>query len=305
MKERLIVKDFYFSPVDKSIDRDLPDGRAYFYYRKEDLVDMYINGRNFLEILREIDIKNPEKCLEPQEDELDYLYYSYIPTESYYYYNALRKVCPDTIVTDVTPYICHCGDPCCWSFRHKIFFGKNQVIWFDFENPHRPECYKSLPRFVFDYDTYNRGLESLKQFLYDKNRILTCEDYRDRRIKDIKSILSPPEGHYELRFEDYLENLKNQPNLENLKEVEFRLFSYLGYLLKFYNFWETKDRENIYYARIYKIITLQQSKELYWIIEQTKNTDNIHLSTQLIDKVIYYAKLFRHKLENIIESYKL
>jgi len=133
-----------------------------------DEVEIYINDRNLIEILREIEL--PYEKAEGHPD----LAGGYIglpledvawpskhflgdPTYAIFRYGEKTEVL-----------ICPCGTPGCWPFLVKITVGDGKVIWSDFEQPHREKdygrglwTYETLKPFVFDQAQYIAELARL------------------------------------------------------------------------------------------------------------------------------------------------
>ena len=126
-----------------------------------DAVDIFINGRNFVGILREVEL--PFAARDSQPDLAGS--YAGLPPEDIFL-PSLRLLGEPTTYYDrdssegkIAVLGCECGDPGCWPLRVKIDLRDDAVIWDGFEQPHR-SAWRSdaLRSFVFDRAQYISAL---------------------------------------------------------------------------------------------------------------------------------------------------
>ena len=130
-------------------------------------VTIWINGCNFLETVR--DVEMPFAMKEGH------------PNRAGGYIGLSLAAIPDLwshFHGDTLPYFsedgktylfgCVCGEPGCWSLQASIDVDENTVTWSDFEQPHRGQHsrashwqYDGLGPLVFDRDQYEEALTSL------------------------------------------------------------------------------------------------------------------------------------------------
>jgi hypothetical protein len=126
-----------------------------------DAVNVFVNGRNLVDILREVELPfvaregnlqlagsyvglRPEEVFLPSHRLLGE------PTTCYDY---------DSLEGKTAVLGCVCGEPGCWPFRVKITSREDVVIWSGFEQPHRRTWrYDELQPFVFDRTQYLSAL---------------------------------------------------------------------------------------------------------------------------------------------------
>lgn len=127
-----------------------------------DAVDIFVNGRNLVEIVREAE--RPFRAREGRPDRVsDYVGLS--PEETFL--TSPRLLGEPTTFYDhdsaegkIAVLGCGCGDVGCWPFRVRIKPQEDVVIWDGFEQPHRPAWrYDDLRPFVFDRSQYFSVLE--------------------------------------------------------------------------------------------------------------------------------------------------
>lgn len=128
-----------------------------------DAVEIFINDRNLVEIVREVELHfcaqegRPHRAgkyvgLSPEEIFLPSPRLLGEPTTFYDYDSSKGKI---------AVLGCGCGDVGCWPFWVKIKVREDVVIWDGFEQPHRPAWrYDGLRPFVFDRRQYFSALES-------------------------------------------------------------------------------------------------------------------------------------------------
>lgn len=135
--------------------------------KKVDVVDICINDRNFIDILREIELPFAEKEGHP---DIAGEYMGLSPKEVFFPSKLFLNE-PESISIyhwgDKTWVLAcgGCGEPGCWPLAVKITVTGDQVIWSDFEQPHRgPDSkashwkYDKLKPFVFDRKQYENEL---------------------------------------------------------------------------------------------------------------------------------------------------
>ena len=130
-------------------------------------VAIYINGRNLLETIRDVEmpfaVKEGHSTMAVQYAELSLAdipdLWSHFHGDTLPYFSEEGKV---------YLYGCVCGEPGCWPLQAYIGIGRNTVTWRGFEQPHRMEYsrashwrYDELGPFVFDRDQYEEALKSL------------------------------------------------------------------------------------------------------------------------------------------------
>jgi hypothetical protein len=124
-------------------------------------VDIFVNGRNFVDILREVEL--PFAARDRQPDLAGS--YAGLPPEDIFL-PSLRLLGEPTTYYDhdssegkFAVLGCECGDPGCWPLRVKIDLRDDAVIWDGFEQPHRSAWrYDALRPFVFDRAQYISAL---------------------------------------------------------------------------------------------------------------------------------------------------
>lgn len=127
-----------------------------------DAVAVFVNGRNLVDILREVEL--PFATREGRPD----LAGSYVglPPEEVFLPSPRLLGEPATFYDrdgtedKVSVLGCGCGDVGCWPFRVKIALRDDVVLWSDFEQPHRRAWrYDELRPFVFDRARYLSALD--------------------------------------------------------------------------------------------------------------------------------------------------
>ena len=126
-----------------------------------DAVNVFVNDRNLVDILREVELpfaardSRPDLAgryvgLPPEDVFLPSLRLLGDPA-TYYDYDYLDG--------RVAVLGCVCGEPGCWPFRVKITLRADVVIWSGFEQPHRDAWrYGEMQPFVFDRTQYLSAL---------------------------------------------------------------------------------------------------------------------------------------------------
>jgi hypothetical protein len=126
-----------------------------------DAVNVFVNGRNLVDILREVEL--PFAAREGKPD----LAGSYVglPPEDVFLPSPRLLGEPTTYYDHDDPegkiavFGCVCGEPGCWPFQVKITLQDDVVIWSDFEQPHRSAWrYNEMRPFVFDRIEYLSAL---------------------------------------------------------------------------------------------------------------------------------------------------
>ena len=122
---------------------------------------MFVNGRNLVDILREVELPfsaregNPNLAgnyvgLPPEEV---FLPSPHLLGEATTYYDH------DSAEGKIAVLGCVCGEPGCWPFLVNITLRDDVVIWSGFEQPHRSSWrYDDLRSFVFDRTRYLSAL---------------------------------------------------------------------------------------------------------------------------------------------------
>jgi hypothetical protein len=126
-----------------------------------DAVDIFVNGRNLVDIVREVELPisaregKPDRAgryagLPPGENLLPSPRLLGEPTTYYDHDSSEGKV---------AALGCECGEVGCWPFQVKIALRDDVVTWSDFEQPHRRAWrYDALRPFVFDRAQYLSAL---------------------------------------------------------------------------------------------------------------------------------------------------
>ena len=126
-----------------------------------DAVNIFVNDRNLLDILREVEIPCGKREGKPNLAGR----YVGLPPEDVFL-PSLRLLGEPTTYYDHDSYEgkiavlgCGCGEPGCWSFRVRITLREDVVIWSDFEQPHRTTWrYDEMRPLVFDRAQYLSAL---------------------------------------------------------------------------------------------------------------------------------------------------
>jgi hypothetical protein len=129
--------------------------------RTVDAVVVFLNGRDLVDVLREVEL--PLATREGKPD----LAGSYVglPPEEIFLPSPRLLGEPATYYDyeyfDGKIYIlgCRCLKMGCWPFRVKIELRDNEVVWSGFEQPHRAWRYDGLQPFVFDRTQYLSALD--------------------------------------------------------------------------------------------------------------------------------------------------
>lgn len=121
----------------------------------QDCVDIYINNKRLVEILREFELQ--------YNSDIAGLYRG-LPTDVVFLpsRHLLDQPCQwYDYDGKVSVLECECGFPGCWDFNVKITLEDDKVIWSEFEQPHRSIdsaggywSYDKLKPFVFDRKQY-------------------------------------------------------------------------------------------------------------------------------------------------------
>jgi hypothetical protein len=128
-----------------------------------DAVDIFVNGRNLVEIVREAE--RPFRVREGSPDQVS-PYVGLSPGEILLPSARLLGGEPMAFSDhddpeDKTAVLgCVCGEVGCWPFLVRIKLREDVVIWDGFEQPHRPAWrYDDLRPFVFDRGQYFSALQ--------------------------------------------------------------------------------------------------------------------------------------------------
>jgi hypothetical protein len=124
-----------------------------------DAVNVFVNGRNLVDILREVELPFAAREGKP------HLAGSYVglPPEDVFLPSPRLLGEPATYYDSpegkIAVFGCVCGEPGCWPFRVRITLREDVVIWSGFEQPHRSTWrYDELQPFVFDRMQYVSAL---------------------------------------------------------------------------------------------------------------------------------------------------
>lgn len=128
-------------------------------------VHIIINGRNLVEIVREIELPFATREGSPGIAGA----YSGLPADIVFQPSRHFLGEPDSLHSDGDgrPYVfaCNCGVPGCWPLTVHIELREHEVVWSDFRQPHRgPHApagewrYDALPRFIFERKSYETAL---------------------------------------------------------------------------------------------------------------------------------------------------
>ncbi len=142
-------------------------GKAKDPDRNRTPVDIFVNGRNLLELVREVELPFATEEGHPETaGDYDGLPPEYVFLPSRHFLDK-----PNGIFWSYAPgwaaiYICKCSEPGCWPLEVKIEFGEDKVVWKDFVQPHRSRPrqrvkvwdYARLGQFVFDRKQYETAL---------------------------------------------------------------------------------------------------------------------------------------------------
>jgi hypothetical protein len=132
-----------------------------------DAVDVFVDGRNLVDILREVEL-----LFATREGKPDLAgRYVGLPPEDIFLPSPRLLGEPTTYYDHDSPdgkiavLGCVCGEPGCWPFRVKITFQDDVVIWSGFEQPHRAGYekvsawrYDEMQPLVFDRTQYLSAL---------------------------------------------------------------------------------------------------------------------------------------------------
>jgi hypothetical protein len=127
-----------------------------------DAVAVFVNGRNLVEILSEVEL--PFATREGGPD----LAGEYVDLRPADIFLPSRRLLGepaafydhDSAEGKIAVLGCGCGDVGCWPFWVRIKLRDDVVIWDGFEQPHRPAWrYDDLRPFVFDRGQYFSALE--------------------------------------------------------------------------------------------------------------------------------------------------
>jgi hypothetical protein len=127
-----------------------------------DAVDIFVNGRNLVDILKEA-----EQPFAPREGKPDLAggYVGLSPEEVFLpsprlFGEPTTHYDRDARDGKIAVLGCVCGDPGCWPLRVEITLRDDLVIWSDFEQPHRAAWrYDEMRPLVFDRAQYLFALD--------------------------------------------------------------------------------------------------------------------------------------------------
>jgi hypothetical protein len=126
-----------------------------------DAVNVFVNGRNLVDIPREVEL--PFAAREGKPDLAGS--YAGLPPEDVFLPSPRLLGEPTTYYDHdssegkIAVLGCVCGEPDCWPFRVRITLREDVVIWSDFEQQHRTAWrYNEMGPFVFDRAQYLSAL---------------------------------------------------------------------------------------------------------------------------------------------------
>lgn len=128
-------------------------------FRDWNTVDVLVNGRNLIDMLREVEL--PFASEEGHPD-IAGAYIGLQPKDVFLPARAFLDDPDDWYGEGGKAEIlsCDCGEPGCWPFLMRITLGSDRVIWSDFEEPHRSKWnYEDLGPFIFDREEYEAALQ--------------------------------------------------------------------------------------------------------------------------------------------------
>ena len=128
-------------------------------------VHVIINGRDLIEILRDIELPFATREGHPRIAGA----YSGLPAHRVFFPSRHFLGEPEPIYSDSEGRTfvleCECGEPGCWPLAVRIELREREVIWSDFRQPHRRSHskagewrYDALSSFTFDRQLYERAL---------------------------------------------------------------------------------------------------------------------------------------------------
>jgi hypothetical protein len=137
---------------------------------KDTGVDIIINGREFIEILRDIELSFATREGHPRIAGA----YSSLPAHRVFFPSRHFLGEPEPSYSDGAgrTYVleCECGEPGCWPLAVRIEVREREVVWSDFQQPHRgPQSkagewrYDALLSFTFDRQLYEQALSAQKR----------------------------------------------------------------------------------------------------------------------------------------------
>lgn len=131
-----------------------------------EVVDIYINNRNLLDILKKVEL--PYALAEGKDAVIIAGNYEGLPAEDIFYpsRHIWGEALPihEYVEGKISLLDCNCGCYGCWPFQVKISLHDDRVIWSDFEQPHRSLenwTYKELSPFIFDIKQYEMEWKKL------------------------------------------------------------------------------------------------------------------------------------------------
>jgi hypothetical protein len=134
---------------------------------KDTGVRIIINGRDFIETLRDIEMPFATREGHPRIAGA----YSGLPAHRVFSPSRHFLGEPEPIYSDdegrTFVLECECGEPGCWPLAVRIEMREREVVWSDFQQPHRHSeskagewRYDALPSFTFDRQLYEQALSS-------------------------------------------------------------------------------------------------------------------------------------------------
>ena len=132
---------------------------------KDTGVHIIINGRDFIDILRDIELPFATREGHPRIAGA----YSGIPSHRVFLPSRHFLGEPEPLYSDgkgrTCVLECECGEPGCWPMAVRIEIREREVMWRDFQQPHRSSeskagewRYDALPSFIFDRQLYEKAL---------------------------------------------------------------------------------------------------------------------------------------------------
>jgi hypothetical protein len=128
-------------------------------------VDIHINGRNLIEIIREVELPFAKQENHPNIAGS----YQGLPARIIYLPSRHLLGEPQFLYSDDSGRTqllqCTCGEPGCWPLLARVTIEPDRVVWDDFCQPHRgPNSrashwkYDALPAFIFARSDYEAAL---------------------------------------------------------------------------------------------------------------------------------------------------
>ncbi|WP_297454603.1 hypothetical protein [Persephonella sp.] len=276
MKLKIYVHNFHFKPVSLNI----VDGERFKQEDIQGLVDIHLNGKKLIEYAYEYDMENNILDRETFPTPYD----EFLPNYAEYYFLELDNHCGEKLKHIVEGLTCTCQVFGCWDFEFMVYFGKQNIIWFDFNNYHREGEYKNFPIFIFSKEIYQKGLKQLESLLREKPQI-DCEKQQQRNLEELKKYLKET-------IQEYLTAklaLENTPSKSDIKKALSQLSKDLQQLSRFYNLWGLDEKRIIFYLQMLRELSKEEKENLLYLL----NSDINQIKTEILLKTL---KSTRYKL---------